>query len=68
MIQLDALSRRPDFVLDEDHDNEDVTLLPDRLFVNLIDIDRQRQIANSESLDLDTAEIIKSLLTVDTIE
>jgi len=42
MIQCDALSWRPDFVPDEDHDNEDVTLLPDQLFVNLIDIDLQR--------------------------
>jgi hypothetical protein len=27
MAQADALSRRPDHVLDEDHDNEDVMIL-----------------------------------------
>lgn len=32
MIQSDALSRRPDHMI-EDHDNEDVILLPDSLFV-----------------------------------
>ena len=38
MAQADALSRRPDHVLDEDHDNEDVTVLPDSVFVNFIDM------------------------------
>jgi len=37
MAQADALSRRPDHVLEEDHDNEDVTILPDSIFVNFID-------------------------------
>src|SRR6266446_1588969 len=62
MIQSDALSRRPDFVPDEDHDNEDVTLLPDKLFVNLIDMELQNKIASSEALDADTMEAIKLLL------
>jgi hypothetical protein len=62
MIQLDALSRRPDFVPDEDHDNEDVTMLSDKLFVNLIDMELQNKIASSEALDADAAEAIKLLL------
>ena len=41
MIQSDALSRRPDFVPEEDNDNEDIMMLPDNLFVNLIDLDLQ---------------------------
>jgi hypothetical protein len=32
-------SCRPDHVLDEDHDNEDVTVLSDSIFVNFIDIE-----------------------------
>jgi len=39
MAQADALSQRPDHVLEEDHDNEDVTILPDSIFVNFIDIE-----------------------------
>ena len=37
MVQSDALSRRPDFTPEEDTDNENITMLPDELFVNLID-------------------------------
>ena len=33
MIQSDTLSRRPDYIPDEDTDNEDMTLLPDELFI-----------------------------------
>src|SRR6266702_6055793 len=62
MIQSDALSRRPDFVPDEDHDNEDMTLLPDQLFVNLINTELQHKIANSEMLDVDATDAIKLLL------
>ena len=32
MIQSDALSRQPDFILKEDHDNEDRILLLDNMF------------------------------------
>ena len=45
MVQSDALSCQSDFYLDEDNDDEDVTLLPDNLFVNLIDLDLQCRIA-----------------------
>ena len=62
MIQSDALSRRPDFVPDEDHDNENVTLLPDELFIKLIDTDLQERIANSNELDIDAANAIKTLM------
>ena len=62
MFLSDTLSRRPDFVLDGEHDNEDVVLLPDGLFVNLIDIDLQRKIANTEDLDSDIPNQIKTLL------
>jgi hypothetical protein len=51
MVQSDALSCRPDFYLNDDDDNVDITLLPDKLFVNLIDFDLQRRIAESDSYD-----------------
>ena len=64
MVQSDALSHRSDFYLDEDNDNdnEDVTLLPDNLFVNLIDLDLQRRIAASDSYDWTAADTIKLIL------
>ena len=61
MVQSDALSRRSDFYLDENNDNEDVTLLPDNLFVNLINIDLQHRIAASDTYDWTTADAIKLL-------
>jgi hypothetical protein len=63
MVQSDALSRRPDFYLNDDDDNVDITLLPDKLFVNLIDFDLQRRIAESDSYDSTAADTIKLLLT-----
>jgi hypothetical protein len=62
MAQSDALSRRPDFIPEIDNDNEDITMLPDNLFVNLIDIDLQQQIANCATMDKDAMEAITTLL------
>ena len=62
MVQSDALSRRPDFVPDEDNDNEDITMLPDNLFINLIDLDLQKRIANCKDMDRDATEALMLLL------
>jgi hypothetical protein len=62
MIQSDALSHRPDFYLDDDDDNTDITLLPDDLFVSLVDLELQRRITNSDSYDSTAADAIKLLL------
>jgi hypothetical protein len=62
MIQSDALSRRPDLCPDEDNDNEDIIMLPDDMFLNLIDMDLQRKITMSEDLDGNAAEALKLLL------
>ena len=53
MILSDALSQRPDLCPDEDSDNKDIVMLPDDLFVNLIDADHQREIAESNMYDAD---------------
>ncbi|ESK95482.1 reverse transcriptase-rnase h-integrase [Moniliophthora roreri MCA 2997] len=37
MVQSDALSHRPDLVDEEENDNDDIVMLPDKLFVNVID-------------------------------
>ena len=47
----DALSRRPDFIPKEDTDNEGVTLLPQELFVRMVDIELQKKIASSTKDD-----------------
>jgi hypothetical protein len=43
-------------------DNEDVVVLPEHLFVNLIDMELQKKIANAKHMDYDAAEAIKKLL------
>ena len=62
MVQSDALSRRPDLCPDEDKDNEDMIMLPDDMFLNLIDVDLQEKIAMSNDLDGNAAEALKLLL------
>jgi len=62
MFLADALSRRPDMIPDEDHDNEDIIMLPDNLFINLIDMELQQKIANSTDMDIDAANALKTLL------
>ena len=47
----DTLSRRPDHIPTSDTDNEAVTLLPDELFVNLIDASLSDKLHSSSALD-----------------
>lgn len=65
MVQSDALSRRPDFTPAEDNDNEDVVMLPEEMFINLVDLDLQRRILECNSFDSDATEAIKMLLESD---
>ena len=62
MIQSDALSRRPDLCPENDNDNEDIIMLPDDLFLNLIDLELQKKIAISDDLDGNAAEALKLFL------
>ena len=41
MILSNMLSQQPDFVPEKDTDNEDIVLLPDWLFIDLINIKLQ---------------------------
>ena len=52
----------PDFVPEKDTNNEDIVLLPDWLFINLIDIELQWEIANTDNLDTDATATIMLLL------
>ena len=60
MIQSDTLSRRPDHGEGPDND-ETITLLPDHLFVNLLDTDLQERILQGKELDWDVKNAIETL-------
>ena len=47
----DALSRRPDLIPKIDNNNEGVTLLPQSLFINLIDTNLNEKIVKSSEKD-----------------
>ena len=59
-IQADTLSGRPD-LCPEGTDNENVIVLPEHLFANLINTELQRKIAYTGNMDHDAAEAIKGL-------
>ena len=61
MIQSDLLSQCPDYRTDESTGREDQTLLPDDLFVNLLDVDLQECILNTKDLDIEIKNIIKTI-------
>jgi Integrase zinc binding domain/RNase H-like domain found in reverse transcriptase len=60
-IQADSLSWQPD-LCPEGIDNEDVIVLPEHLFVNLINMELQKKIATAKNMDYEAAEVIKKLL------
>ena len=51
MIQSDALSRRPDHVPENDDDNENIVILPDNLFINLINVELAKMIKSATASD-----------------
>ena len=64
MVQSDALSRQPDLCPDEDNNNEDIVMLPDSMFLNLIDTALQDKIADANDLDQQAIDALNSLLNV----
>jgi hypothetical protein len=50
------------YVCPQGIDNKDVIVLPEHLFVNLIDMELQKKIANTKNIDYDAAKAIKELL------
>ena len=61
MIQSDALSRQPDHGIDELIRRKDQILLPDNLFMNLLDVNLQKRILNAKDLDMDIKYIIETI-------
>ena len=62
MVLSDTLSRQLDLCPENDNDNKDVVVLPESLFINLIDVNLQQQITDASELDADTAKVLKALL------
>jgi hypothetical protein len=50
------------YVCPQGIDNEDVIILPEHLFVNLINMKLQKKIVNAKNMDYDAAKTIKKLL------
>uniref|UniRef100_A0A0W0GF26 RNA-directed DNA polymerase n=2 Tax=Moniliophthora roreri TaxID=221103 RepID=A0A0W0GF26_MONRR len=63
MVQSDALSRRPDLVDEEENDNDDIVMLPDKLFVNVIDTELkatlEKALPNDEFLQMTIESLIE---------
>ena len=62
MIQADALSRRSNHCPRDDHNNENIELLPNDLFVNLLDLELQDQILKATNLDFNVSNALEKLL------
>jgi hypothetical protein len=62
MVQSDTLSRRPDYGTNEQMEEEDKIVLPDNLFINLLDTELQERILNGKELDLDVKNAIETLM------
>jgi RNase H-like domain found in reverse transcriptase len=62
MVQSNALSRWPDYETNEWMEEEDKVVLPDNLFINLLNTELQEWILNRKELDLDIKNVIKTLM------
>src|SRR5271163_2137008 len=62
MIQSDALSQRANLAPENDNDNNDQTLLPDGLFINVIDEELGNLIKKTDQTDQVVQEALTALL------
>ncbi|ESK84309.1 reverse transcriptase-rnase h-integrase, partial [Moniliophthora roreri MCA 2997] len=62
MVQSNALSRRPDLVDEEENDNDNIVMLPDKLFVNVIDIELKTMLEEALPSDEFLQMTIESLI------
>jgi hypothetical protein len=63
MVQSDTLSWRADLHPDEDNDNEDMTLLPDELFMKVIDTETHSLLVTALIKDDLVKSAVKALKT-----
>ena len=62
MVQSNALSQRPDHGIDESTGKEEQTLLPENMFINLLDIDLQERILNSCDRTMDIKATLETII------
>jgi hypothetical protein len=62
MVQLDALSRQPDYGAEGQFDDKEKTVLPENLFINLLDMELQERILNRKEIDFDVKNAMETLL------
>jgi RNase H-like domain found in reverse transcriptase/Reverse transcriptase (RNA-dependent DNA polymerase) len=60
MVQSDALSKWPDYGINKRMEEEDKVVLPDNLFINLLDTELQERILNGKKLNLDIKNAIET--------
>ena len=65
MTQADTLSRRSNHYQKEDHNNKNMILLSEDLFVNLLDMELQDQILGACDVDHNISEALDQLLNSD---
>ena len=62
MIQSDALSQQPDHGIEGQLEEEETIMLPENMFVNLLDTELQERILNGKELDIDVKNAMETLL------
>ena len=62
MIQSDALSQRPDHGIEGQLEEEETIMLPENMFINLLDANLQERILNGKELDIDVKNAMETLL------
>ena len=62
MIQSDALSRQPDHGIEGQLEEEETVMLPENMFINLLDANLQERILNGKELDIDIKNAMETLL------
>ena len=62
MVQSNALSQRPDHGINESTGREEQTLLPNDMFINLMDIDLQEWILNSSDKMTDIKTTLETIM------
>jgi hypothetical protein len=62
MVQSDALSRQPDYRTEGHFDNKEKTVLPENMFINLLNTELQEIILNGKKIDLDVKNTMETLL------
>uniref|UniRef100_A0A0W0G236 Reverse transcriptase-rnase h-integrase n=1 Tax=Moniliophthora roreri TaxID=221103 RepID=A0A0W0G236_MONRR len=62
MVQSDVLSQRLDLVQDEDNNNDDIVMLPDKLFINSIDTELKDMLEKAMPEDKFNQMTLESLI------